>query len=206
MSVAHKGLHYETIPTPFSKVATIEGGDSRKVPVIRDGDTIVEESFEIAKYLEKTHPDAPSLFNGSGGETLTLHIINWSQTQIHPAIVKLCLLDIYNCLAAEDQAFFRTTREKLFGCTLEEFDARFPKSPDALNTVLMPLAMTLKKQPFIGGETPLFADYVVFGPLQWMRTTNGEQFLPSEGPVADWFNALLDMYGGMGRSAPVGAV
>ena len=34
---------------------------------------------------------------------------------------------------------------------------------------LEPLRATLKKQPFIGGETPLFSDYIVFGPLQWAR-------------------------------------
>ena len=50
---------------------------------------------------------------------MTQMVINWSQTQVHPAVVKLCLIDIYNCLAPADQAFFRETREKLFGCTLE---------------------------------------------------------------------------------------
>ena len=201
MALAHKGLDYETIPTPFTKVATMEGGDSRKIPVIRDGDTVVEESFEIAKYLEETYPDGPSLFGGEGGLALTQMVINWSQTQVHPAVVKLCLMDIHDSLATEDQAFFRQTREKLFGCTLEEFDAKFPKNADGLNAALLPLELTLKKQPFIGGKTPLFADYVVFGALQWLRTTAGDEFLPKEGGVATWFNALLDMYDGMGRNA-----
>ena len=33
-----------------------------------DGDHVVHESFEIAKYLEKAYPDAPSLFGGAAGE------------------------------------------------------------------------------------------------------------------------------------------
>lgn len=205
MCLAHKGLSYETVAVPFTKVATTEGGEARRVPVIRDGDEVIEESFEIAKYLEEKYPDTPSLFNGEGGEALTTQIINWSQSQLHPAVVKLCLMDIYNSLAAEDQAFFRTTREKLFGCTLEEFDAKFPKNADGLNAVLVPLEMTLKNQPFIGGDTPLFADYVVFGALQWLRTTNGDTYLPKDNNVARWFDALLDMYDGIGRAAPAGA-
>ena len=202
MAVAHKGLDYETLPTPFTKVATMEGGDSRKIPVIRDGDTVVEESFEIAKYLEATYPKGPSLFGGAGGEAMTQMVINWSQTQVHPAVVKLCLIDIYNCLAPADQAFFRETREKLFGCTLEEFDAKFPKNTEALDAALLPLTLTLRKQNYIGGDTPLFADYVVFGALQWLRVSAGEKLLPG-GPVGDCFNRLLDMYDGMGRKATI---
>lgn len=203
MAIAHKGLDYRTIPTPFTKVATMEGGVSRKIPVIRDGDIVVEESFEIAKYLEETYPDGPSLFNGEGGLALTQMVINWSQTQIHPALVRLCLLDIYSCLAPDDQTFFRETREKLFGCTLEEFEAKFPKNSEALNAALLPLNLTLKKQPFIGGNSPLFADYVVFGGLQWMRVVAGDTLLPTDGPVGEWFSRLLDMYGGMGRKTTI---
>ena len=39
-----------------------------QVPVLVDGDNVIHESFEIAKYLEKTYPKAPSLFGGEGGE------------------------------------------------------------------------------------------------------------------------------------------
>ena len=39
-----------------------------QVPVLVDGDQSVHESFEIARYLEKSYPDAPSLFGGEGGE------------------------------------------------------------------------------------------------------------------------------------------
>ncbi len=201
LSFLHKGLDFETTPVPFTKVATIEGGDSRKVPVIRDGEKIVEDSYEIAKYLDAQYPDAPSLFKGEGGEAITAHIVNWSQTQLHPAVTQLCLMDIYNELAPNDQVFFRTTREKLFGCTLEEFDAKFPKTRENLEKTLFPLELTLKKQKFIGGESPLFADYVVFGALQWLRTTCTHDVLPHDSKVADWFDTLLDMYDGAGRKA-----
>lgn len=201
MSIAHKGLDFETVATPFTKVATTENGNGRRVPVIRDGETVVEDSYEIAKYLDRAYPDTPSLFKGEGGEVLTRHIIHWSQSQIHSEVIKLCVMDIYNALAPEDQAFFRTTREKVFGCSLEEFDTKFVKNSNHLSKALMPLEFTLKGQPFIGGDTPLFADYVVFGALQWLRTTNGDQYLPEDNKVAEWFDTLLDMYDGMGRKA-----
>jgi glutathione S-transferase len=205
MAVAHKGLDWETIPTPFTMVATIEGGDSRRIPVIRDGDTVVEESFDIARYLESAYPDAPSLFGGEGGEAVTLQVINWSQVVVHPEVAKLCLLDIHNALGPADQSFFRASREKMFGCTLEEFDAANPKTADALNKALLPLTLTLKKQPFIGGNKPLFADYVVFGALQWMRTTSSVDYLVDDNEVTRWFNSLLDLYDGMGRKGRAAA-
>lgn len=40
----------------------------------------------------------------------------------------------------------------------------------------------LKVQPFIGGEGPLFADYIVFGALQWLRTTAGTKVLEEDDP------------------------
>ncbi|NKB51288.1 MAG: glutathione S-transferase family protein [Rhizobiaceae bacterium] len=201
MSLAHKGMDFTSAPVPFTKVASVENGEYRKVPVLRDGDTVIEESYEIAKYLDRTYPDKPSLFVGEGGEALTAFVISWATTQIHPAVGKLCVYDIHQSLAPADQEFFRASREKLFGCTLEEFDAKFPKNGEALEAALFPLKNLLSRQAYLGGEAPVFADYVVFGPLQWMRTTCTKDHLPQEGPVADWFNRLLDLYGGMARNA-----
>lgn len=201
LSLAHKGLDYDVIPTPFTKVATVEGGDSRRVPVIRDGDSVVEDSYQIALYLDETYPDRPSLFNGDGAKALTQLIIQWSQTQIHPVIARMSLMDIHNRLARADQEHFRTTREKAFGMTLEDFSTKMAATPDDLVKVLLPLELMLKDQKFVGGEGPLFADYVLFGPLQWLRTVQGETGLPGDGNVADWFDRLLDLHDGVGRAA-----
>jgi len=199
MAVAHKELAWKTIPIPFTEVATTEGGETRRLPVIRDGQTVVEESYEIAKYLETTYPDKPGLFGGEGGEALTLQIVNWSQVSLHPEVAKLCLMDIYNSLAPVDQEFFRSSREKMFGCTLEEFSSKHAKNPEALNKALTPLELTLKRQAFIGGSRPLFADYAVFGALQWLHTTSSTDYLSGDSKVSQWFDSLLDMYDGMGR-------
>jgi len=201
LSVAHKGLDYESIATPFTAVATVEGGDSRRVPVIRDGDTVVEDSLKIAEYLDEKYPDAPKLLHSGADKAMTNFITNWSQTQLHPLVARMAIMDIYNVLAPADQEFFRATREKAFGMSLEDFSTKMAATPDDLKKALVPLELTLKGQKFIGGETPHFADYVVFGALQWLRICKGEAVLPQEGTVADWFASLLDMYDGMGRAA-----
>ncbi len=205
MSLAHKGLDFDSVPLPFTKVATIENGDSRRVPVIRDGETVVEDSLEIAKYLDAQYPDTPRLLEGAAADAMTNLLINWAQTQVHPVVVKMCLMDIYNALAPEDQVFFRATREKVFGMSLEDFASKMASTPEDLAKVLVPLELTLKKQPFICGETPMFADYAVFGALQWLRITKGDTALPKEGEVSNWFNRLLDVYDGMARNTVIAA-
>ena len=60
MSLAHKGLDFRRVPTPFTGVPAVEGGVSKTVPVIRDGDTVVADSFEIALYLDEAYPERPS--------------------------------------------------------------------------------------------------------------------------------------------------
>src|SRR5262245_16396225 len=84
MALAHKVLNFGTGPTPFLDVPKVEGGLSKTVPVIRDGDRVVSDSFAIALYLEEAYPDRPTLFGGEGGKAMARFIERWSQTILHP--------------------------------------------------------------------------------------------------------------------------
>ena len=205
MSLAHKGLDFQSVSTAFTEVPKIEGGVTKSVPLIKDGDTVLGDSYEIAKYLEKAYPDTPSLFGGDGGMALTNFVINWSQSQLHPLIGALAMKDIHDILADVDQTYFREDREAKIKMTLEQLHDGREAKVAMLNKALLPLKLMLKTQPYIGGDAPLFADYVVFGALQWMRMTCTISVLSDEGDIADWFNRLLDMYDGMGRSAKAAA-
>jgi len=205
MALAHKGLSYETEPVGFSKVARIEEGESRRVPVLRDGENIIEDSYKIALYLEEKYPDSPSLFNGEGGKAATQFVTAWSQNQLHPIVARLVLIQIYHSLNDEDKVHFRTTREKTFGMTLEDFSATRGASSTDLHNVLVPLEAMLADQPFIGGQKPLYADYVVFGALQWLRIFKGQSLLKKGSKAEAWMETLLDMYDGAGRAATIAA-
>ncbi len=82
MSLAHKGLDFEERPLAFTAIPGIENGFSKTVPVLRDGDRLVKDSFDIAVYLDEAYPDQPSLFNGEGGKALSRFVESWSQTQL----------------------------------------------------------------------------------------------------------------------------
>ena len=199
MSLAHKGLPYRTVATPFTQVPLVEDGASKLVPVIRDGDRVVSDSFDIAVYLDETYPDRPSLFGGPGGMATARFVERWSQLTLHPFLGAAALMDIHGMLAPADQAYFRQSREKRFGKPIEEVPVDREHRLAAFRAGLEPLRSTLSYQRFIGGGSPLFADYIVFGAFQWVRIVSPFQTLAGDDPVAAWFERCLDLHGGTGR-------
>jgi glutathione S-transferase len=200
LSLAHKGLDFEERPLPFTVIPTVEDGFSKTVPILRDGDELVSDSFEIALYLDEAYPERPSLFNGEGGKAMARFVESWSQTVLHPAIVRIAVLDIHNMLDEPDRRYFRDSSTKALGRPLEDVVANREAEIAAFPALLAPIRRMLSFQPFIGGTSPLFADYIVFGALQWARITTGADLFSDNDPVRDWFEGCLDLYDARGRS------
>lgn len=200
-ALAHKGLEFTRAPTRFPAVAGVEGGSARTVPVIRDGSVVVEDSFAIALYLEEAYPDRPSLFAGEGGKAHARFVERWSQLVVHPYLGRALLLDIHDMLDPEGREHFRRTREARFSMKLEDIPAGCDEAGiAAFRASLEPLRSMLAMQPFIGGDAPLFADYVVAGAFQWARVVSPLRLVEPDDPVASWFERCLDLHGGLGRA------
>lgn len=192
MAMAHKGLEFETAPTFFTEIPQIPGGGQVSVPVIEDSGQRIRDSFDIALYLEDKYSDRPSLFRGEGGKAFARFIEAWSFRTLHPQIVQLIVADIHGCLADVDQRYFRESREDMLGAPLEKAQQGRDDRLPAFHASLAPLRTMLEKQPFIGGDAPLYADYIVFGTLQWPRTAASYRLLPGEDdPVNQWFKRVL---------------
>lgn len=205
MALAHKGLDFQRVPTRFLEIAKVEGGISKTVPVIRDGDSKVIDSFTIALYLDQTYPDRPSLFGGQSGEAMARFIERWSQLTVHPFVTKAAVLDIFEMQDQDNKSWFRPDREAKLGKSLEEVVAGRDAGLAAFRASLEPLRSMLKYQPWIGGEGPLFPDYIVFGALQWARVVTSYQLLDDGDPIADWFERCLALHDGLGASIPAAA-
>ena len=205
MALAHKGLAFETRATPFTGIKAIGGGTEKTVPVIEDRGRVVRDSFDIALYLEETYPDRPTLFGGDGGKAMARFIESWANATLGVQIVTLCVKDIHDCLSEEDKGYFRESREKRFGRALEAVQEGREDRVEAARQALTPLRLMLRRQPFIGGEGPLFADYIVFGTLQWPRVVSSFPILDEDDPVREWFERCLDLYDGLGRDMPAAA-
>jgi glutathione S-transferase len=204
MSLAHKHLEVCAVPTRFVDVPYVEGGVSKTIPVIRDGEKVVADSFAIALYLDEAYPDRPSLFGGEGGKGVARFAERWSQLTFHPYIGIAALMDEYDKLDEASAQYFRRSREAKFGRRLEEVAAERDAKLAGFRSSLEPLRSMLGYQPYIGGRSPLFADYIVFGALQWARTTTTFQLLEPADVIHAWFERCLDLHGGIARSVVAG--
>ncbi len=196
MALRHKGLDFETEPVRFGTM-----GDITQVPTLVDGDVTLTESFDIACYLEDAYPDRPSLFDGAAGRGEARFINAWSDTVMSPAMVWLYMLDIYAHLHPDDQAYFRQSREKRFGMTLEEFSAETEQKRAGIQKALTPLRTILATQDFICGDAPAYGDYAVFGPFASSRAITKSKLLEPDDPVYAWRARMLDLFDGYAGSA-----
>jgi len=198
MALAHKRLNVECMPWHFTEKDKIKFSGQERVPVLIDGSNTISDSWEIAKYLESAYPDRPSL-KLDNGEVLFIKF--WSETVLHPELLQLLVLDIHDNLSLEDQSYFRESREKMLGKTLEEVVANRQERLPRIQKLLTPLRSTLSKQEYLSGETPGFSDYIVFGAFQWARCVSGFSILNADDIVYKWRDKMLNIYEGLALSA-----
>jgi len=202
MALAHKGLDYEHRGVAFTAIKNVGGPDYRTVPIIEDDGQLVGDSNAIAEHLEAQYPDRPSLFGGAAGRGLCNFVHGWTNSVVHAGVAPLVLMDIYAHVRTEDKDYIRASREKIFGRPLEEIQAGREDRVEAFRAVLTPLRLTVRRQAFLGGETPNYADYIVFGAFQWARTISDFRILAEDDPVFAWFLHVGDLFDGLGRKAP----
>ena len=185
----------------YAEIASIGDGTHKTVPVIEDGGRFFGDSWTIANYLEEVYPERPSLFGGAAGRAPTLFLLNWVTEALHRGVAELVVLDIHDQLGERDKAYFRSSRERRFGRTLEEVQQGRETRVETFRKSLEPLRKTLAAQPWLSGDEPLYADYVAFGALQWPRIVSRFALLNDDDPVSQWFVRCLDLFEGLGRRA-----
>jgi glutathione S-transferase len=201
LALAHKGLAVETIAWRFSEVALLPEGH-RLVPTIIDGDKTLSDSFAIALYLEQSYPDRPSLFGGSGGEAHARLINAWADAVVQANMVRLIVHDIWSVLAPDDQTLFRKTREKRLGTSLEAAQEDREERVTLFRQSLQPARIALRTAPWLGGEAPSYADYILAGAFMWARSISHFETLAPDDTLHDWLGRVLALHGGLCEAAP----
>jgi glutathione S-transferase len=201
LALAHKGLPVTTIPWRFTEKERIAPSGQGRVPVLVDNGRWINDSWAIATYLEETYPDRPSLFGGPAGLALSRFYNNWADAVLQPGLIRLTLLDIWRHVHDKDKEYFRRSREERFGQTLEAVTTGREDRLAGFAQSLAPLRLTLQAQPFLGGEAPLYADYIVFGAFQWVRAISDFRVLAPDDPVAAWRGRMLGLYDGLAGKA-----
>ena len=193
MALAHKGLDARGVPWRFSDKDVIAFSAQDRVPVLVHNRTVISDSWKIALYLEHMFPDRPSLFGSAETVPLTLFINNWADSTLVPALARIILLDVYDCLDDRDRAYFRSSRETRFGMPLEDVVADQGARLSDLRKALLPLRQLLATQMFVAGSKPAYADYCIFGIFMWAHCTSQSHC---------WRPATLSLPGASASSTP----
>jgi len=199
-ALAHKGLPVETIPWRFTETEAIAFSGQGKVPVIRDGSQVVNDSWAIAEYLEDHYP-SPTLFGGTGGRAHALFVNSWADGVLLGAIARFIVRDLVDVIDPKDRDYFRSSREQRFGMTLEAVQAGREERLAAFRALLMPVRLVLRRQKWLGGSAPSYADFIVAGTLMWPRCASSFALLAADDPVENWFQQVRALYGGLGSQA-----
>lgn len=193
----HKELSFKSVQIGFPDIAEL-GGARRTVPVIRIGDTFVEDSWDIAEYLDRAYPDRPPLLGCALGRGAARFVECFTDKVIHPTMLRLVSRDVFDRMDPYDRPYFRRTREGMLGCTLEEAQATRDQTVLAFRKAIHPIRLTLNKQPWLSGEAPGHADYIVMAAFQWGRLATDFKILEDDDPIFKWFQRGLDLYDGFG--------
>ncbi|HLU04462.1 MAG TPA: glutathione S-transferase family protein [Advenella sp.] len=191
LALAHKRLPFEASPIGFMDKEKIAFADSQLVPVLTDGDMVIKESLDILAYLDRTYPQAPLGLDSDTGRARVRFISELILRHITPVIFKPSLMAIYEAQPEAAKGYFRESREKRFGCTLEQLQASASAS-DA-HKALGALEAQLKTTPYLDGSQPGATDFVVVAHLifSWIF---GFQYWQDDSAVGQWFNRVLNAY------------
>ena len=124
----------------------------------------------------------------------------WFSAEILRKMFRLYVLDVHNAARPEDRPYFRQSREGyLKGTSLEEFTADRAAILPALREALTPLRSQLSRYPFLGGNTPNYADYIALGAFHWVASVSTLPLLArSDDTFRRWLDKGFDLYGGLG--------
>lgn len=200
MALHHKGLDFRAHPVAVSDKQAIAFSGQTKVPILKSGDRVVCDSWDIAVFLEQEFPDRPSLFGGPAGEQLAYFFNLWTDREIVSGLVPYLMRDVLDCVEEPDQRHLRGQIEGIFKKSIEDLYGERDKALQQLGRKFAPVRKTLSRAPFLGGVAPAYADYILFGTLQWARVVSNVPVLAPDDVLSEWFSRMLNLYGGVGRA------
>jgi glutathione S-transferase len=202
MALKHKGLDWDSHPVLMSDKQTIAFSGGKTVPIIKDGETVVRDSWKIAEYLEDRYSDRPTLFGGAIGRGVTHTFNTWVDRVLIAMTMPVIVCDLHERVDPGDDAYFRAQFEGYLKSTLEEARGRRQEFASRLARQLEPMQAALKRQPFVCGNAPAYGDYILFSVFQWARIASPQDVLQNADPLYAWRERVLDLYDGFARNTP----
>ena len=148
-----RGSTAQSIPWRFTEKDAISPYKSEKVPVLLDGDKSVCDSWAIANYLEDAYPDRPSLFGGEGGRAMARMLNWWGDIAVVGGMFPLIVADIFGHLRPAGSGLLPPDRARRGSARRwKRSQAGRDVAVEGFRKGLDPMRLTLKSQPFLGGD------------------------------------------------------
>jgi glutathione S-transferase len=205
LALQMKGVPYRGIPVGFLEipnvgVASYGVGAFKTVPIVEYQGHYLNESWVIAEWLDSTFSDVPRLFSSPAELAMVKFFDKWFGTAIMPPLFRACVYEIFSQVRPEEQTYFRTTRERTFGQTLETVAAGSAAYISRAREALLPMRLALRRAPYLGGEQPNYADHIAWGTFIGFGIIAKHAFLPHDDSLAGWIER------GLALAAASGAV
>lgn len=185
----YKGLAYRKIEvTPgIGQVELFQMTGQQKVPVLKDGNLIVADSTEIAKYLDRQYPDRPLIPTDPKQRGLCLLMEEWADESIGVKSRKV----LFGALS-QDQNFRKSllpsATPDIVKILVEAVPSNVMKvlgfgvgyGPDVVKSAeadlkqdLEALCLLLSDSPYLVGDQPTLADFAVAGLSMLLKFPDG---------------------------------
>ncbi len=211
MLLAHLGLSYESErlfmieheeKLAFAQPEAKRLGTSASyaphgtVPVLVDGDTILPDSWTIAAYLDGRYGEG-SLVNAH--DAINRFIEQWTMRHVSAVVGLNMIKATVEAMDECDREHFRTTRRELLGVDIDQVHGTVEDCAPALRDSLHTLEETLAAHDFLGGASPMYADYIVFSHFVWFDHVSSVELLDAKSALHRWRGRLMDAHGGLAR-------
>ena len=198
----HKGLGWRDEPMGFTEKEKIASAQSQTVPASHDGPKVVKDSWAIARHLDEAYPDKP-LFAGEAALANAHFVTSWVDSIVQPALFPIVVSDLYERVRPVDKPYFLESRSKRLGTTDFATFQKMAREKAVANfrAVLEPARRVLREQTFLAGSSPGYPDYALGGAFMWGHVVSPLGLLEPDDPIQSWRERMLDLHGGMGRTA-----
>ncbi|MBF2057467.1 MAG: glutathione S-transferase family protein [Cyanobacterium sp. T60_A2020_053] len=167
----YKGLEYKKIEvTPgLGQLEVFKISGQRQVPVLKDGETVIADSTEIALYLDRKYPEKPLIPSDAVARGRCLLMEEWADESLGMKGRK-AFLGALNQYPNFRTSFLPSDTPDLLKTALGAIPAEllgglgaevFKKAEKGLKQNLEALTLILQNQPYLIGDEPTLADLTV---------------------------------------------
>lgn len=152
------------------------------LPIIYDPNTktVVEDSLNIARYLDKTYPSTPSLFPNNT-HVLQNAFLDASRNPAMKQLFTVVILATWKNLNPVSAEYFRRTREIIFSKALEDFvpageegEKRWKEVEEGYDKIASWFSASENDGPYVLGDTVSYADIELASRTIWAKIVLGE--------------------------------